>query len=198
VTGYEPCTALPAALVERGDVRAALAAHDFGADLAVTRDEAQLSYAKIAAERGIKPERVGARARGEGSVTTYEKIARIADALRIPGHLVGLAPRPWETAVRGRADAGGGTRPGSVPTAAAGSGPAAALRDLERPPVGRRVGTTIARYSPRYTGRALELPAGVSPVRLRAHLAPVLRQLDAHRSVTKVAEVLARAHVSAT
>ncbi|WP_254407277.1 XRE family transcriptional regulator [Streptomyces sp. GMY02] len=29
-------------------------------------------------------------------MTTFEKIVRIADALRIPGHMLGLAARPWE------------------------------------------------------------------------------------------------------
>ncbi|MEU5364245.1 helix-turn-helix transcriptional regulator [Streptomyces sp. NPDC005925] len=138
MTAYELCTALPAAILERGAVRAALAAHDFGAVFAVAREQAGISYARIAAQCGIKPERVGALARGEGSVTTYEKIVRIADALRIPGHLVGLAPRPWEAAVGTRTDGGGagcGTRRGFG--AAAGAGLAAALSGLERPPAGR-------------------------------------------------------------
>lgn len=139
MTGYEPCTALPATLLERGTVRAALAAHDFGTVFAVAREQAGISFARIAAQCGIKPERVGALARGEGSVTTYEKIARIADALRIPGHLVGLAPRPWE-ATGGAPEGGGGTRRGYGGRAAAGVGLAAALSGLARPPVGRRVG----------------------------------------------------------
>ncbi|MCC9741514.1 XRE family transcriptional regulator [Streptomyces sp. MNU89] len=57
-----------------------------------------ISFLKIADACEIKPERVGRLARGQGSVTTYEKIAKIADGLRIPGHLLGLAPRPWEKA----------------------------------------------------------------------------------------------------
>ncbi|MFJ2174119.1 XRE family transcriptional regulator [Streptomyces sp. NPDC087851] len=52
---------------------------------------------KIADACEIKPERVGKLARGEGAITTYEKIATIADGLRIPGRMIGLAPRPWET-----------------------------------------------------------------------------------------------------
>ncbi|MER0241112.1 XRE family transcriptional regulator [Streptomyces sp. HSW2009] len=55
-----------------------------------------ISYSKIAAECDIKPERVGTLARGQGRVTSYEKITRIVDAFRIPGHMVGLAPREWE------------------------------------------------------------------------------------------------------
>ncbi|MGW7492168.1 XRE family transcriptional regulator [Streptomyces sp. NPDC054786] len=78
-------------------MRAAIAAHDFGTVFHIARNEAGISYSKIAAECDIKPERVGALARGHGSVTTFEKIARIADALRIPGGMLGLAPRSWES-----------------------------------------------------------------------------------------------------
>lgn len=96
MTGYEPPTALPRALLDRADMRGAIAAHDFGMVFALARSAAGISYSKIAAECDIKPERVGALARGQGSVTTFEKIARIADALRIPGHMLGLACREWE------------------------------------------------------------------------------------------------------
>ncbi|MFP1625595.1 helix-turn-helix domain-containing protein [Streptomyces sp. 5K101] len=47
--------------------------------------KAGISYSKIAAECDIKPERVGALARGRGRVTSFDKVVRIADALRIPG-----------------------------------------------------------------------------------------------------------------
>ncbi|MEU2727378.1 helix-turn-helix domain-containing protein [Streptomyces griseoviridis] len=82
-------------------MQTALRGHDFGSVFRLARQEAKISYSKIAAECGIKPERVGTLARGKGRIGSYEKIAVIADALRIPGHLVGLAPRPWET-VRGQ------------------------------------------------------------------------------------------------
>ncbi|MFI7598600.1 XRE family transcriptional regulator [Actinoplanes sp. NPDC049681] len=83
----------------------ALARHDFGQVFALAKKWAGFSYSKIGAACGMKPERVGALARGSGIVTSYEKIARIADALRIPGHMVGLAPRAWES---GRQDGGSG------------------------------------------------------------------------------------------
>lgn len=97
VSAIHPPTALPAAVLELPQVRQALRAHDFGVVFRVAREEAGISYQKLAAECGIKPERVGALARGRGRVESYDKIAAIADALRIPGHMVGLAPRPWET-----------------------------------------------------------------------------------------------------
>lgn len=96
MTGYQPPTALPRALLERADMRAALTAHDFGAVFVLARAEGGISYASIAAECDMKPERVGVLARGRGSVTTFDKIARIVDALRVPGRMVGLAPRDWE------------------------------------------------------------------------------------------------------
>ncbi|WP_409470911.1 hypothetical protein [Streptomyces sp. HC307] len=97
MTTYEPPTALPRALLDRADMKAAITAHDFGTVFALARREAGISYSQIAAECDIKPERVGTLARGHGNVTTFEKITRISDALRIPGHMLGLAPREWET-----------------------------------------------------------------------------------------------------
>jgi transcriptional regulator with XRE-family HTH domain len=98
MTVIQPPTALPAAVLELPEMREALRAHDFGTVFRIAREQAGMSYQKLAAECGIKPERVGALARRRGRVESYDKIAAITDALRIPGHMVGLAPRPWETA----------------------------------------------------------------------------------------------------
>ncbi|MGC9670625.1 hypothetical protein ACNTMW_29280 [Planosporangium sp. 12N6] len=99
MASYRPVTALPRHVLERSDMRQAIARHDFGTVFTLARKWAGISYSKIAETCAIKPERVGALARGEGSVTSYQKIAQIADALRIPGHMLGLAPRAWETAI---------------------------------------------------------------------------------------------------
>jgi tetratricopeptide (TPR) repeat protein len=96
MTDVIPSTTVPADVLEREDVRAALARHDFGQVFFLARKWAGISFAKIAESTGIKPERVGALARGQGSITSYSKIGEIADGLRIPGCLLGLAPRPWE------------------------------------------------------------------------------------------------------
>lgn len=143
MTGYEPPTALPRALLESPDMKAALVAHDFGTVFRLARSEAGISYSKIAAECDIKPERVGTLARGHGSVTTFEKIVRIADALRIPGRLLGLASRPWEVSAS----------PATSSTTedrndvrrrnflhATGAGLAVSLPDLHRPTSGSRLG----------------------------------------------------------
>ncbi|MEU6390658.1 helix-turn-helix transcriptional regulator [Streptomyces sp. NPDC046939] len=97
MTEYRPPTALPGVVLELPEMRAAIRSHDFGTVFRLARSRAGISYSKLASECDIKPERVGSLARGIGSVTSFEKIAIIADALRIPGRLLGLADRQWET-----------------------------------------------------------------------------------------------------
>ncbi|MCS0602669.1 XRE family transcriptional regulator [Streptomyces sp. LP11] len=148
---------MPRNLLERADMQAAFAAHDFGTVFSLARSEAKISYSKIATECDIKPNRVGELARGQGSVTTFEKIARIADALRIPGHMLGLAPRGWEA---GAPDAG--QREGDVHRrqfvkAAMGGGLAAGLPALTRPSVGRRIRSDLPQRLRERTARLRRL-----------------------------------------
>jgi tetratricopeptide (TPR) repeat protein/transcriptional regulator with XRE-family HTH domain len=98
VSGDLSPRALPAHVLGRTDVQAALKRHDFGQVFKLARQWGGVSFLKIADACDIKPERVGKLARGEGAITTYEKMAYIADALGIPGHMIGMAPRPWEQA----------------------------------------------------------------------------------------------------
>ncbi|MEU9412437.1 helix-turn-helix transcriptional regulator [Streptomyces sp. NPDC048281] len=154
MTRYEPPTALPRRFLEGTAVQKALAAHDFGTVFSLARTEAHISYSKIAAECGIKPERVSALARGEGSITSFEKITRIADALRIPGHMLGLAPRDWETVTYTRHEEGDELRRRDFFKASAGAGLAAGLPNLAGPAVGRRVGSS---YPQRLRERAARL-----------------------------------------
>ncbi|MFF0451246.1 hypothetical protein ACFYT4_33545 [Streptomyces sp. NPDC004609] len=44
----------------------------------------------------MSPRSCGCTRRRRHRVTSFEVVCRIADGLRIPGHLLGLAPRPWE------------------------------------------------------------------------------------------------------
>ncbi|MFH9420541.1 XRE family transcriptional regulator [Streptomyces sp. NPDC017529] len=96
MTMDQSATALPCGFLEREDVADALAAHDFGTVFRLAKDAIGISYSRIAAACDIKPERVGTLARGVGRIASFEKISLVADALRIPGHMVGLAPRDWE------------------------------------------------------------------------------------------------------
>lgn len=78
-------------------MRQAIAERDFGRVFFLAHKWGGLSYTKIAEAIGHKIERVSGMAeRGKGSITTYDKIVQVADALRIPGNWLGLARRPWE------------------------------------------------------------------------------------------------------
>jgi tetratricopeptide (TPR) repeat protein len=57
---------------------------------------AGLSFNAIAAATGMKAERVSLVARGAATITGIDTIERIADGLRIPGGMLGLAARCWE------------------------------------------------------------------------------------------------------
>lgn len=107
--------ALPERLFAREDVRAALLRHDFGAFFALARKWSGISYMRIADACDMKPERVGKLARGEGRVTSVEKMEQIADGLRVPGGLMRLAPRLWEASETGRVMATRAGRGQSVP-----------------------------------------------------------------------------------
>ncbi|MEV2279201.1 hypothetical protein AB0I72_26850 [Nocardiopsis sp. NPDC049922] len=92
-----PPLVLPRSFLDRPDVRHALANRDFGTAFRLATDELdQISNRKIALACGIKHERVGRIIRGQMRITSLDKIEEIADGLRIPGHLLGLASRPWE------------------------------------------------------------------------------------------------------
>ncbi|MDQ1294086.1 MAG: hypothetical protein QG608_1969 [Actinomycetota bacterium] len=97
MVSYIPRAAVPEHVRCRDDVRAACASHDLGRLFFLVRKWGGISYSAIAECTGIKPERVGALARGEGAITSYNKLAEVADGLRLPGSLFGLTPRPWET-----------------------------------------------------------------------------------------------------
>ncbi|MFI6583263.1 transcriptional regulator [Embleya sp. NPDC050493] len=100
-------------MLDRDDVRQALRDHDFGTVFRLARKYGGISYQKIADACDIKPDRVGTLARGEGRITTVEKVRRISDALRVPGLMVGIAPREWES----RCDAVHGETPTPVSAA---------------------------------------------------------------------------------
>ncbi|MFD5855618.1 helix-turn-helix domain-containing protein [Streptomyces chartreusis] len=84
-------------LLEREDVRRALAEHDFAAAFALIKKYGGLSQNRIASACHLTPGKVSTIISGQQQVTSFEVICRIADGLRIPGHLLGLAPRAWET-----------------------------------------------------------------------------------------------------
>ncbi|MGC5004868.1 helix-turn-helix domain-containing protein [Streptomyces sp. DT203] len=140
---YQPPTDLPRDLLKDEDMQRALTGHDFGKVFRLARERAGISYSKIAAECDIKPDRVGTLARGQVRITTFEKIVQIADALRVPGRVLGLAPRPWETDAAPAATSGTENGPyvrrRTILQAATTTGLAAALPALHRPDPPRRI-----------------------------------------------------------
>lgn len=164
VTGmikYEPPTALPHNLLADDGMRSALEAHDFGTVFRLARSHGGISYSKIAAECDIKPERVGTLARGDGRVSSFEKIVCIADALRVPGHMVGLAPRPWERdrlpATSTSAESGNDVRRRTFIENASMTGLAATLSTLTKPDTPRRVTSETVRALQARTARLRRL-----------------------------------------
>ncbi|KOT35296.1 XRE family transcriptional regulator [Streptomyces caelestis] len=83
-------------VLERDDVKRALAEHDFAAAFSLIKKWGGLSQNRIASACQLTPGKVSTIISGQQQVTSFDVICRIADGLRIPGRLVGLADRPWE------------------------------------------------------------------------------------------------------
>ncbi|MGW1051099.1 helix-turn-helix domain-containing protein [Streptomyces sp. NPDC002586] len=83
-------------VLDRDDLKRALAEHDFAAAFALIKKWGGLSQNRIAAACRLTPGKVSTIISGQQQVTSFEVICRIADGLRIPGRMVGLADRPWE------------------------------------------------------------------------------------------------------
>ncbi|CAM5288219.1 hypothetical protein SALBM135S_03615 [Streptomyces alboniger] len=86
---------LPAGILDREDLRTALAEHDFAAAFALLKKHG-LSQNRIAAACTLTPGKVSQVINGGQQITSFDVVCRIADGLLIPGTLLGLAPRPWE------------------------------------------------------------------------------------------------------
>ncbi|MET9806967.1 hypothetical protein [Streptomyces halstedii] len=83
-------------VLDRADVRAALAEHDFAAVFTLIKKWGGLSQNRIASACQLTPGKVSTIISGSQCVTSFDVVCRIADGLGIPGGLLGLAPRPWE------------------------------------------------------------------------------------------------------
>ncbi|MDT0492683.1 hypothetical protein RM717_19450 [Streptomyces griseus] len=83
-------------VLDRTDVRAALIEHDFAAVFTLIKKWGGLSQNRIASACRLTPGKVSTIISGTQRVTSFDVVCRIADGLRIPGSLLGLAPRPWE------------------------------------------------------------------------------------------------------
>jgi predicted kinase len=93
---WQPYTVSPG-LLAREDVKAALRARDFGTAFLLMRKWDHVSQDRIAASvEGFSQSRVSRIQSGKSRVEEVEVVERICDGLRVPGRMVGLAPRPWE------------------------------------------------------------------------------------------------------
>jgi transcriptional regulator with XRE-family HTH domain len=91
-----PDAFIPDEVLSRADLREALRTHDLEGAFRVIVKYAGISQNRIALACGLTPGKVSTIMSGRTRVTSYEVLVRIADGLRVPGDLLGLATRPWE------------------------------------------------------------------------------------------------------
>ena len=87
---------LPGELLASAEVREACDRRDIGAIFRIARDRAGFSLSRLGRQCEMTPSRVGAYAKGTMRVREQTVIERVADGLRIPGRMLGLASRSWE------------------------------------------------------------------------------------------------------
>ena len=88
---------LPASLLSDPEMVRACRVRDFSAIFTLVRRRAGIYPSRIAALCDMTPSRVGEIIDGRRKLAHIDVIERVADGLRIPGALLGLAQRPWET-----------------------------------------------------------------------------------------------------
>ncbi|MDT0307921.1 helix-turn-helix domain-containing protein [Streptomyces sp. DSM 44917] len=95
--GY-PLT-IPDALLRSDAMRRACAVRDFGEIFRLVNRRSGTSLTAMAAAIGrISPSRISDVIHGARGIRREHVIERIADGLGIPGEMLGLPPRPWESA----------------------------------------------------------------------------------------------------
>ncbi|MFD6862607.1 helix-turn-helix domain-containing protein [Streptomyces diastaticus] len=125
---------LPAGLLTDPAMIDACRRRDFGAVFRLVKARAGVYPSMIARRCDLTPSRVGEVMAGRRQLVHMEVVERIADGLRIPGHLFGLARRGWETAP---SQAVGEQQPGAPVGAGGTLSTAASLDGLAGPSSGR-------------------------------------------------------------
>ena len=92
---YEP-RELPTALLTDPEMVRACRDRDFATVFTLVRRRAGIYGSRIAGLCGMTPSRVGEIMAGQRRLAHIDVIERVADGLRIPGAMLGLAHRPWE------------------------------------------------------------------------------------------------------
>jgi hypothetical protein len=88
---------LPARLLTDPEMINACRVRDFGRVFRLVKTRAGIYPSMIARRCELTPSRVGEVIAGRRQLLHMDVVERIADGLRIPGHMLGLARRPWET-----------------------------------------------------------------------------------------------------
>ncbi|MFE9427025.1 hypothetical protein ACFYNO_29120 [Kitasatospora sp. NPDC006697] len=96
MTEPTPASGLPAQLLADPAMVAACQARNFTEIFRLAKARGGFHPSRIARACELTPSRVGEVIAGRREIANMTVIERIADGLRIPGHLVGLAPRAWE------------------------------------------------------------------------------------------------------
>ncbi|MBT2387904.1 hypothetical protein J7E87_00335 [Streptomyces sp. ISL-1] len=88
---------LPAGLLTNPEMIKACRVRDFTRVFTLVKSHAGIYPSMIARRCDLTPSRVGEVMAGRRQLLHMDVIERIADGLRIPGHMLGLARRAWET-----------------------------------------------------------------------------------------------------
>lgn len=88
---------LPVSLLTDPVMIEACQARDFGRIFRLVKARAGIYPSMIARRCDLTPSRVGEVISGRRQLLHMDVIERISDGLRIPGHMLGLARRSWET-----------------------------------------------------------------------------------------------------
>lgn len=93
---FDPSHPLPASLLTDPEMIDACAARDIGSVFDLAKRYAGLYDSRIARLVKMTPSRVADYRTGRSMAHKQSIIERVADGLRIPGPMLGLAARPWE------------------------------------------------------------------------------------------------------
>ncbi|MFE5029236.1 helix-turn-helix domain-containing protein [Streptomyces sp. NPDC056656] len=96
MSGPAPHRALPPELLASPEWQQACRQRDFTRIFRLAKAKAGIYPSRVAALCGMTPSRVGEIMAGRRSLAHIDVIERVADGLRIPGAMLGLAHRPWE------------------------------------------------------------------------------------------------------
>ncbi|BAJ29929.1 MULTISPECIES: hypothetical protein [Kitasatospora] len=96
MTEYGAPRGLPGRLLAEPEMITACAARDFARIFQLAKSRGGYHPSRIARACELTPSRVGEVISGKRKITNMTVIERIADGLRIPGHMLGLAVRSWE------------------------------------------------------------------------------------------------------